>query len=141
MSIKLAVNFVLILCFAVPLSYATYYGFDQADQAREEQPQLAPDEEAIEKLQELLYSTNPAEVRVRRSFRRYVAMTNVAEHGQNPMYGGDNWQPEAFAVTEDDSWPANVASIASLGDIAGLAVCPAGKLHLFHRGPVVWDAE
>ena len=57
------------------------------------------------------------------------------------MYGNTVWERETFTVSEDKNWPSNTDTISKLGEIAGLSTCPAGKLHLFHRGPVVWDEE
>jgi len=40
----------------------------------------------------------------------------------------------------DDQWPAEYVTF-DIGQVGGLAVCPEGNVHVFHRGERMWNAS
>ncbi len=53
-----------------------------------------------------------------------------------------NAESETNGMTQVDSWPKiRDSDHISLGQVSGVATDSKGNIHIFHRGPRVWDSR
>ncbi|KAI1296749.1 Peptidyl-alpha-hydroxyglycine alpha-amidating lyase 2 [Halotydeus destructor] len=107
----------VVLATVFPASSAADY-YDIDGQTVQRDSGLVGNDEVLAKIQDILYE---------------------GEANENPVY--NDWKPEPIIIGQDDKWPLDGRAILHAGQVAGLATCPTGKLHLFHRASNIWDSD
>jgi len=77
-----------------------------------------------------------------KALKRQNIQNAYPKHYDESYYDTDSFENNEANIAPlpkwDAAWPAEYVSF-DLGQIGGLAVCPEGNVHVFHRGSRVWN--